>query len=167
MILWIWHDPEQQWKSQPLQPGNDYLLNEHARLWVVQTDVAILFAKPDVAVNGRAALPFQPLADRDEITSGIAHWCVSFVAQPERDAFRAFHQPIQCARCCGPFADGEPTIICPHCRARYHDHDTLRCWTYGPACSRCHRSTTEPQWEPAPLHRSTRRSRHNDASASR
>lgn len=167
MLLWTWQDQEARWQAQHLMQGEEVSLSEDARLWVVQDDLAILFARSSVGLNGRAALPFEPLADRDEITIGTAHWCISFVAQPERDVFRATHQSIQCARCCGPFTDGEPTTTCPHCRARYHDHDTLRCWTYGPACTRCHRSTTETLWEPAPLHRSTRRSRHGDAAASR
>jgi len=167
MLLWTWHNQETRWHAQHLERGEEVSLSEDARLWVVQDDLAILFARPSVGLNGCAALPLQPLADRDEIVIGTAHWCVSFATPPERNIFRAAGQLLQCARCCGPFTDGEHTITCPRCRARYHDSDSLRCWTYGPVCARCHRSTSETLWEPAPLRRSPRRSRHGEASTSR
>lgn len=166
-MLWTWHPDETQWIPRTLQPGEEHALSDQARLWVIDPDRLVLFARLSAAVNGHAALPIHPLADRDEITIGTAHWCVSFDSMPMREIFRATDQPLQCGRCCGPLGDGEAVIVCPQCRAHHHDSETLPCWTYGPTCGRCHRPTGETLWQPAPLHRSQRRGRPDAAHPTR
>lgn len=167
MILWTWHDQNRQWKPQPLQPSDDIALGKEARLWAIQNDTILLFARPSVFVNGRPALPLQPLADRDEIHIGAAVWCVSVDSLPTHERFHASEQVIQCARCQGVLADGDATIICPQCQARYHDTTRLPCWTYGPTCARCRRSTARSIWQPEPLSRSTRTLKHDHAPIAR
>jgi len=167
MMVWTWQLTERQWIPQQLPLGEEYALGDQARLWAIEPDGLLLFAKPAVAVNGQPALPLQPLADWDEIAIGLALWCVGFDAVPEREIFRTTDPPLHCARCCNPFLAGTRTIICPQCDAHYHDSETLPCWTYGPTCTRCQRPTGGTVWHPAPLHRSSRRHHHGHPPAAR
>ena len=166
-MLWTWHPHGRQWISQTLQPGDEYELNDQARLWAIDLNRLLLFARPSVAVNGQLTLPLHPLADRDEITIGTALWCVSFDSMPERKVFRSTGDPLHCVRCCGPLMDGEVTIICPQCHTHYHDSEALPCWTYGPTCARCRRPTGREIWQPAPLHGSSRKLRHDHTATTR
>jgi hypothetical protein len=163
MILWAWHNRDTRWEAQPLVPGDEISLSADARLWLVQEDLVILFARPGVSLNGTAALSMHAVADQDEITIGTAIWCVSFDSIPERKTIRSAHQPLQCGRCCGPLSDGEAVIVCPQCRATYHDSESLPCWTYGPTCAGCRRSTARSIWQPEPVsdHRKARGKRIN------
>ncbi len=167
MMIWTWQQERIQWVSHTLSIGGEWPLGEAAVLWAIADDILLLFAREQVAVNGIAALPIQRLADRDEMTIGTTTWCVSFDALPAREVFHAIDQPIHCTRCHGLFCQGDAMIVCPQCRACYHDHDELPCWTYGPTCARCGRATAQMVWQPDPLSRSSRRVRHDDTTAPR
>ena len=160
MILWTWQTEDQRWRPQAVAAGAELPLGDAARLWTAQDGGALLFAQPSVTVNGRSALPLNVIEDRDEIRVGSTTWCLSFDSAPIRERFHDAGQAIHCARCQGPLADGEATILCPQCHARYHDGE-LRCWTYVSTCGRCRRSTAQRVWQPDPLIRTTRTLRHD------
>lgn len=165
MLLWTWHAQEARWQAQPLCPGEECVLDDQARLWVIDQERLLLFARRSVAVNGHSARPIHQLADRDEIAIGTALWCVSFDAVPQRQTFRTNGHPLHCARCSGPLSDGDLTIRCLQCHAHYHDNEDLPCWTYSATCAHCRRPTGGTVWQPAPVHRPSRRPRHGQTSA--
>jgi len=119
--------------------------------WVL---VASSDARRRVRVNGEPLLlDIRVLADRDEIAVDRATCFFSTETLPRVNPFEG-PGPVTCPRCKTAIRPGEPSVECPGCRTRYHQHDSRPCWLYAHTCALCGRPSALDQpyaWTPAEL----------------
>jgi hypothetical protein len=102
-------------------------------------------------VNGAPLLSeIRVLRDRDELALGTTFWFFSTETLAVVAPFDGA-APVPCPRCKTPVSPGAPSVECPGCRTRFHEMDDRPCWTYGPICPLCGRSTAMDRsyvWSP-------------------
>ena len=109
----------------------------------------VVLARGDVLVNGCSSLPFQVLADRDELRIDGNLYYFSTQSPVEVITFVKGEKDIRCARCSVSLRDEDAVVYCSVCKAAYH----ADCFDYAPECSFCRTSTGGISWTPGPPER--------------
>lgn len=157
MLIWRCDKETGNWRPDALQPDTAYYLASGVMLYPLAHSRCALLARTCLFVNGRPALPFHMLSDRDEIRFGQETAYFSLDSVSEVVAFPAAgNQGLTCGRCHVPIPEGTPAVRCPRCGAWHHERDELPCWTYTETCSACQQPTRGFSWAPEAL---TRRGR--------